>query len=433
MEFVRRLFIDNDFMPHGMCYLWQPGILWLHIVSDALITFAYFSIPFTLLYLVRKRKDLEFNWMFLCFAIFIVACGTTHLMEILVIWHPVYWLTGSIKAITAVASVPTAILLVRLVPSALALPSPTALRKANDELAREIAERKQAQAEVESVQQQLMDASREAGMAEIATNVLHNVGNVLNSVNVSATLVAEGVQNSKALGLDKIVALLKEHEPDLASFIARDPRGRNVPAYLVQLAEHLAQERQVILKEVDSLRNNIGHIKEIVTMQQRYAQASGVREFVNVIELMEDGLRMNADALARHQVSVVRDFSSSPSLNIDKHRLLQILVNLMRNARQACEESGRAFKQLTLRVASTADRVMISVADNGVGIQPENLTRIFNHGFTTRKSGHGFGLHSGALAARELGGSLSAHSDGAGCGATFLLDLPLNPAEPGYA
>lgn len=432
-ESLRQLFLENNFIPHGHCYLWQPGVLWLHILSDALITLAYFSIPFTLVYLVRKRKDIEFNWMFRCFAVFIVACGTTHLMEIVVIWHPVYWFSGIVKAVTALASVPTAILLVRLVPAALQLPSPTALRKANEELAREIAERKQAQAEVESVHRQLMDASREAGMAEIATNVLHNVGNVLNSVNVSAILVANSVQNSRASGLDKAVTLLKEHEHDLASFITNDPRGKNLPAYLVQLAEHLSSERQAILKEVESLRNNIEHIKEIVTMQQRYAQAGGVREFVNVIELVEDSLRMNADAMVRHHVAVVRDFASVPALNVDKHKVLQILVNLLRNAKQACEESGRAVKQLTLRVASTADRVEISVVDNGVGIEPENLTRIFNHGFTTRKAGHGFGLHSGALAARELGGSLSVKSAGAGCGATFTLHLPLNPAEPGYA
>src|SRR5215207_1916268 len=120
---------SHGFMPHGMCYLWQPGILLLHIVSDALITLAYFSIPFTLLYFVRKRRDLEFNWMFVCFAVFIVACGTTHAMEIWTVWQPVYWLSGSIKAITALASVPTAILLVKLIPQALALPSPAALQR----------------------------------------------------------------------------------------------------------------------------------------------------------------------------------------------------------------------------------------------------------------------------------------------------------------
>src|SRR5580698_8766584 len=121
-------------MPHGMCYLWRSDVLTLHIVSDALISLAYFSIPLTLLAFVRARKDMVFNWMFVCFAVFIVACGATHVMDIWVIWHPVYWLSGTIKAITALASVPTAVLLIRLVPTALRLPSPASLRDANIEL-----------------------------------------------------------------------------------------------------------------------------------------------------------------------------------------------------------------------------------------------------------------------------------------------------------
>src|ERR1051325_4981389 len=146
IDFFKNLFSSDGFMPHGHCYLWRPGVVWLHVTSDALITLAYYSIPFTLFYFVRKRKDLEFHWMFVCFAVFILACGSTHLMEIWNIWHPTYWLAGSIKAVTAFASVPTAVLLMKLVPQALALPSPTALRTVNGELEREIAGRKQAQA-----------------------------------------------------------------------------------------------------------------------------------------------------------------------------------------------------------------------------------------------------------------------------------------------
>lgn len=155
IDFLGDVFSADGFMPHGMCYLWRPGVLWLHVVSDALITLAYFSIPFTLLYFVRKRRDLEFNWMFVCFAIFIVACGTTHAMEIWVIWHPAYWTSGVVKAITALASVPTAILLVKLIPDALRLPSPSTLQQANAGLAREIAERKRAEDDVRQLNEQL--------------------------------------------------------------------------------------------------------------------------------------------------------------------------------------------------------------------------------------------------------------------------------------
>src|SRR5260221_86308 len=158
MDFVKEFFSSDGFMPHGHCYLWRPGVLWLHTVSDALITLAYFSIPFTLVYFVHKRKDLQFHWMYLCFAVFIIACGTTHLMEIWAIWHPTYWLTGSIKALTALASVPTAILLVKLVPQALALPAPGGVATANEELRREIIERKKAEQKFKGLLESAPDA-----------------------------------------------------------------------------------------------------------------------------------------------------------------------------------------------------------------------------------------------------------------------------------
>jgi signal transduction histidine kinase len=162
-------------------------------------------------------------------------------------------------------------------------------------------------------------------------------------------------------------------------------------------------------------------------MQQNYAKISGVTETVNVTHLVEDALRMNAGALARHEVELVRVYADVPPVTVDKHRVLQILVNLIRNAKYACDDTGRKDKQLKLQVARTETGVRIAVIDNGIGIPPENLSRIFNHGFTTRKKGHGFGLHSGALAARELGGALTVESQGVGHGATFILELPTLP------
>ena len=297
------------------------------------------------------------------------------------------------------------------------------------ELQEEVTEHTQAQAELERVHRQLVDSSRQAGMAEIATNVLHNVGNVLNSVNVSAILASDLAQKSKADGLGRVVALLREHAHDLGEFIASDPRGKHLPAHLGHLADHLKTEQAAIVKELDSLRSNIEHIKDIVAMQQSYAKVAGVQEIVAVVDLLEDSLRMNTGALARHGVEVVRDFEGEPQVNIDKHKVLQILVNLVRNAKYACSESGLPDRRMTLSVRSADGRVRIIVADNGVGIAPENLTRIFNHGFTTRAAGHGFGLHSGALAAREIGGTLSVHSDGVGRGAAFSLELPLYSVE----
>jgi signal transduction histidine kinase len=266
-------------------------------------------------------------------------------------------------------------------------------------------------------------------MAEIATNVLHNVGNVLNSVNVSTGLVVESVKKSKVSRLARVVALLQEHAPDLGEFITHDTKGKQLPFYLAQLSEQLLADQAALVGELDSLRRNVEHIKEIVAMQQSYATFGGVKEMINVVNLVEDSLRISEGALSRHCVEVVREFDTVPSLNVEKHKILQILVNLLRNAKHACQDSDRADKRLTVRVTNGEGRVKISVIDNGVGIPPENLTRIFNHGFTTRKDGHGFGLHSGALAAKEMGGSLTAHSDGPGQGATFTLELPSEPPE----
>ena len=301
------------------------------------------------------------------------------------------------------------------------------VRERTRALREEIEERKRAEEQLKQAQSELLRTSRLAGMAEVATNVLHNVGNVLNSVNVSSSLIADGLKEFKISNLARAAALMREHEDDLGDFLANDPKGRQLPGYLDKLAAYLDRDRNVLMREADSLQKNVGHIKDIVAMQQNYAKVSGVAESVAVTELMEDALRMNAGALERHKIQVCREYAPSlPTLVIDKHKVLQILVNLVHNAKYACDELGRDDKRLTVRVGGGGGRVQISVIDNGIGIPAENLTRIFSYGFTTRKNGHGFGLHSGALAARELGGALRVQSEGPSRGATFTLDLPVN-------
>jgi PAS domain S-box-containing protein len=292
---------------------------------------------------------------------------------------------------------------------------------------------KDAEAELARTHRRLVDSSRMAGMAEIATGVLHNVGNVLNSVNVSATLVIDRVSHSKAANLAKLSALLDQHKANFAEFVANDPRGQIIPSYVATLCESLAAERAATSEELENLRKNIEHIKEIVAMQQNYAKVSGVAETLSVPDIVEDALRMNAGSLARHDVDLSRDYQARPVITTDKHKVMQILVNLVRNAKYACDESGRSDKRIVVRIAATDEAVEISVIDNGVGVPAENLLRIFNHGFTTRKGGHGFGLHSGALAAKELGGSLTVHSDGPGKGATFTLSLPFKSERNRHA
>jgi signal transduction histidine kinase len=293
----------------------------------------------------------------------------------------------------------------------------------------DVTDRVEADERERNLQHQLRDASRQAGMAEIATNVLHNVGNVLNSVNISASLVADRVKKPRAAGLSKVVALLQQHEADLGAFVSSDERGKHLPFYLSQLSEHLLLDQKVASQELDSLRQNIDHIKEIVSMQQSYSKLVGVPERLTVSSLVEDALRMNMGAFNRHGVSVKCNFEEVSEIVVEKHKVLQILVNLLRNAKYACEAAQRTDKHVDVRVARHPDGVQISIADNGIGILPEHMTRIFSHGFTTKKDGHGFGLHSGALAAREMGGALRVASAGPGTGATFTLELPLKSPE----
>ncbi len=282
--------------------------------------------------------------------------------------------------------------------------------------------------ELQESHKQLVEASRQAGKAEVATSVLHNVGNILNSINVCVGMVSDQVKKSKISSVAKVSGLLHEHAADLGKYITQDEKGRQLPAFIEQLAGHLAKEQASLLDEMAGLAKNVDHIKDIVAMQQSYAKVSGATETVKVTDLVEDALRMNASALIRHDVHFFREYDERlPEIIVEKHKVLQILVNLIRNAKQSCDESGQPEKQLTMRVTNGGDRVRIALADNGVGISKENLTRIFNHGFTTKKDGHGFGLHSGALAAREMGGSLNVESDGPGKGATFILELPCQP------
>jgi signal transduction histidine kinase len=200
---------------------------------------------------------------------------------------------------------------------------------------------------------------------------------------------------------------------------------------LAELSRHLSADNRNALQELDALRGNIDHIKDIVTMQQRYAKLGGVAEPIDITHLVEESLRINASAFERHAITVVRQFADVPQITVDKHKVLQILVNLLRNAKDACDGRGERERRVTLTVERCAAGVLVAVADNGAGIAAEHMSRIFTHGFTTKKTGHGFGLHSGALAAREIGGVLRAESAGVGRGATFLLELPLRP--PGSA
>jgi signal transduction histidine kinase len=301
------------------------------------------------------------------------------------------------------------------------------LRKAQEGLEIRVKERT---AELENAHQKLLESSRLAGMAEVATGVLHNVGNILNSVNVSTNVIAEKINQSPVANLCKAAEMFEAHRQDLASFLTTDEKGRQLPGYFSMVSKILSNENTAVVGELSNLAHGIEHIKQIVQLQQDYAKSSTMRMRVKPASLFEDALRINMLSLERHDIAIVREIADVGIADIDKHKTLQILINLISNAKNALKAAtGNDAPKLILRLseidADGRKSLRFEVIDNCVGIPPENLSRIFLHGFTTRAGGHGFGLHSAANAAREMQGDLNCSSQGVGQGATFTLYVPL--------
>jgi signal transduction histidine kinase len=297
------------------------------------------------------------------------------------------------------------------------------LNQMTAELERQEAEREAAAARAQAMRNELLAVTRMAGMAEIATGVLHNVGNVLNSLNVSVAMISDHVRGSRVAGLSRSIAAVSAFPGGLPAFLGTE-KGKVLPTYLTTVSRHLAEENARMLDELDSVNRNVEHIKAIVAMQQSYARPGGVKQPVVLAELIDDALHMGESSFARHGVEVVKDYPGGVELVTDRHKLLQILINLISNARHALNERDDAQRRLIVRAQAGDDTMTIAVTDTGIGIPAANLDKIFRHGFTTKPGGHGFGLHASALAARELGGNLKVTSDGPGRGATFTLELP---------
>lgn len=305
------------------------------------------------------------------------------------------------------------------------------LKEANRHLKEEIVERQKAEAERETMHNELVETSRRAGMAEVATSVLHNIGNVLNSINVAATHLTEMLRQSKSPKLVKALEMMKEHSDDLGAFLSADEKGKMLPEFMEQVARHIASEQAAAMKDLKFLTESIDHVKEVINTQQTFAKMGGVTQVVSLDTVVDDALRINTAGLERHRVDLTKEYEEIGPVTVDKPRVLQILVNLISNAKYAIAAASHTDRRIIVRIKKGDEgTIKVEVSDTGVGIPRENLTKIFQHGFTTKKDGHGFGLHSAGLAAAEMGGTLTAHSEGPDKGATFTFTLPLRERVP---
>lgn len=307
-----------------------------------------------------------------------------------------------------------------------------ALEKTNSSLSVEIHERKKVEAEKEQLYQRLMQASRQAGMADVASNVLHNVGNVLNSINVSTDTLLKTLRKPMVGDVCRIASLFREHQGDLKEFLTIDPQGKQIPGYLTLVADSLSGSHQTIQGELESLVNKLEHVKQVILSQQDIAQTGSIREASRIVDLMEQALLMALPEPEKYKIHVSREYGFVPLMMTDRHQVLQILVNLIANAKDAMIAQSASVHRLSVRVSLAGggtNAVWLEVADTGCGIAAEHLPRLFTQGFTTKQHGHGLGLHSAAISAKNMGGSIQASSAGTGCGATFTLSLPVVLAE----
>jgi signal transduction histidine kinase len=409
-ELMQRLFSSDGFMPHGHCYLWNPGLVWLHVISDALIAAAYTSIPFTLVYLARKRRDIPYNWMFFCFGVFIIACGATHVMEIWTLWTPTYWLSGAIKAITAAASVPTAVLLVKLVPRALAIPTAEQLSKAHEELRKshevlesrvqertaeliqknaELARERRQAAEAEMLRR-AKDAAEEANteLEAFSYSVAHDLRAPLRAINGFSTMLLDDYG-------DKLAGPASEH---LARIVGGAKRMGQIIDALLGLARLTRMEPR--RESVD-----LTHLAQKVIEQLRATEPTRSVDFV-----VADGLVFDGDP-----------------------QLLRVLLeNLLGNAWKFT--SKRSQPRIEIGREETGGTSACYIRDNGVGFDMTYVDKLFApfrrlHS-TQDYEGSGIGLATVQRIVRRHGGRVWAEGV-ENEGATFRFTLSAAPRAGG--
>ena len=277
----------------------------------------------------------------------------------------------------------------------------------------------------------IADLSHRAGMAEVANSVLHNIGNVLNSVNVSVSVIRQQLKSTPLNKLPPMVELLKQNESDLSTFLTSDEKGKLFPRFLEMLSEQWQAEHATLIAESNQLRDSVQHINDIISKQQSLSGQLGVHEIFNVAELIRSTFSFHETSFTRANIQIIFDLEDKLLWNGDRSKFTQIMLNLIVNAEESLVASSTSPHQLQISSHRCPDgHLEIKVQDNGCGISQEIMHKLFSYGFTTKPTGHGFGLHASALAAQDMGGTLQAFSDGIGMGATFVLSVPPSNATP---
>jgi signal transduction histidine kinase len=438
MEFLNNFLTSGPFIPHGHCYLWNPHLVWLHAVSDALIALSYYSIPITLVYFVQKRKDLPFNWIFLLFGAFIILCGSTHIMEIWTLWLPFYWQAGFVKAITALASVFTAVMLIPLVPQVLALPSPAQLEAANLALSAEITERKRAEAAlretVEQLQSEIAERQRVeknlraaqnqiivqeklASLGSLTAGIAHEIRNPLNFVNNFAQLSADLAQ-------------------ELSSEIDSQ-KSRLEPSAI----EYITDILNDIERNVNKINEHGGRAARIVSNMLLHARGEkGEWSATDINTLVEEAIKLAYHGMRGNEpmfnVSLKTAYDNSiEQIKIVPPDINRALINILSNACYAVNEKKKQMgdifiPELCVQTKNLGERVEIEIQDNGFGIPQSALDKIFHPFFTTKPPGEGTGLGLSIthdIIVQQHRGELKVET-AAGKSTTFIIILPKNPA-----
>ncbi|MEX0769919.1 MAG: two-component regulator propeller domain-containing protein [Balneolaceae bacterium] len=312
------------------------------------------------------------------------------------------------------------------------------IRQRNKMLEREVAERtdelkkknidlEKTLKELEETKDELVEKAHKAGMADIATGVIHNVGNILNSVNTSAEMIKESVKKSNVEKLCQANSILRKHIDEMEEFISNDPKGMKLMEYYLALEEPLKNEMSYVLQQSERLSDKINLISEVISAQQSHVGADIQADQTSLLEMIDNALTLLAGSIERHGIVIEKDLQATDPIVTQRSKLIHVLVNIFKNAKEAMADYTTNEKNITIKTWQGESYVYLSVSDNGPGIKPEHLDKIFTHGFTTKKNGHGFGLHNTANSMNEMGGKIEVQSEGEGKGTTFILSFPVHP------